>query len=784
MWNKIATFILKKRLYFIVGIVLFTALMGYFGSKVQLEYNMQKLVPKDDPDFIAYEKFKQTFGEDGNRLVASLETKKLFSLNFYNDFQALCDTLAAQKGVNSVLSPVKLYRFELDSSDMLRLKKFAPTRVPNQLVLDSLEQEFLQMKFFEGLLYNPETKVSLVLISLNDSILNSKDRTPLIHHLEELLIKFGEKHHTEPHLSGLPFVRYKNATTVRDEIVLFTLVAFAVTALLILLLFRSLSTLVVSLIFIAIGVITMMGVSGILGFKLNLLTGTLPPLLVVVGVQNTIYLINQYHDEYRKHKKKAQALTRIISRIGVATFLINFTTAVGFGTFYFTKTQILEQFGLVAFITINIIFVISIVGIPVLYSYLPTPTDKQTAHLENKNVLKFLNWVKQITFQRKRRIYFWFILVSALSTVFIFRLKPLAFMVDDIPHESKIYKDLEFLQNNFKGVMPYEIVITSYEEGGVTSAEMLNKGRTLQKALKQFSELSKPMSLVEVVSAANQANNGNDPRFYRVPKSTDLAELASKLPSAEPGKPNLLKGLVDSTYSQMRISYQMKDVGSIRMDSINKQVNQIVADIYPGDQYKVQITGTTAIFLKGNSYLFDSLLSATFWSLLLISLTMGFLFPSIRMIIIAIIPNIIPLMITAGTMGYFNIPLKPSTILVFSIAFGITVDATIHFVSTFRREVIKHNKAIRIALTDTIDEVGLSMIYTMLAICSGFLIFTFSEFQGTAALGWLTGLTIITGMAANLFLLPALILTFEKFINPKVELKEVVMELPDDEESE
>ncbi len=784
MWNKIATFILKKRLYFIVGIVLFTAAMGYFGSKVQLEYNMQKLVPKDDPDFITYEKFKQTFGEDGNRLVASFETKKLFQLDFYNDFQALCDTLSAQKGVNSVISPVKLYRFELDTTELLQLRRFAPNRIPSQIVLDSIAREFEQMKFFEGLLYNPQTKVSLVLISLNDSILNSKDRTPLIHHIEELLLQFGDKHKIEPHLSGLPFVRYKNATTVRDEIVLFTLVAFAVTALLILMLFRSLSTLIVSLIFIAIGVITMMGVSGILGFKLNLLTGTLPPLLVVVGVQNTIYLINQYHDEYRKHKKKAQALTRIISRIGVATFLINFTTAVGFGTFYFTKTQILEQFGLVAFITINIIFVISIVGIPVLYSYLPTPTDKQTAHLENKNVLKFLKWVKKITFQRKRRIYFWFILVSALSTVFIFRLKPLAFMVDDIPHDSKIYKDLEFLQDNFKGVMPYEIVITTYEEGGVTSAEMLNKGRTLQKALKQFPELSKPMSLVEVVSAANQANNGNDPRFYRVPKATDLAELASKLPAAEPGKPNLLKGLVDTTYSQMRISYQMKDVGSIRMDSINQQVNKIVADIYPGDQYNVKITGTTAIFLKGNSYLFDSLMSATFWSLLLISLTMGFLFPSIRMIIIAIIPNIIPLMITAGTMGYFNIPLKPSTILVFSIAFGITVDATIHFVSTFRREVIKHNKAIRIALSDTIDEVGLSMIYTMLAICSGFLIFTFSEFQGTAALGWLTGLTIITGMAANLFLLPALILTFEKFINPKIELKEVVMELPDEEEED
>ena len=782
MWDKLATYVLKHRTYFVVAILAFTTVMGYFATKVQLEYSMQKLVPKDDPDFVSYQKFKNTFGEDGNRLVGSFQSQKLFQKDFYNDFKSLCDSLSRLHGVSNVLSPARLYRFQLDTADMLRLKPFTSQPVQSQADMDSLATEFEQMKFYEGLLYNPDTKVSLILISLVDSTLNSKDRTPLIQHMEAMLLAFGEKHGTEMHISGLPYVRFKQATSVKSEIVMFTIIAFAVTALLILLLFRSFSTLVISLIFIAIGVVTMTGISGILGYKLNLLTGTLPPLLVVVGVQNTIYLINQYHDEYRRHKHKAKALTRIISRIGVATFLINFTTAVGFGTFYFTKTTILEQFGMVAFITINLIFVISIVGIPVLYSYLPAPTDKQTSHLENKNILKFLDWVRRFTFTKKRRIYFWFILVSALSTVFMLRLKPLAFMVDDIPHSSKIYKDLVFLQDNFKGVMPYEIVITSYEEGGATSAEMLNKGRTLQKALKQFPELSKPMSLVEVVSAANQANNENDPLHYRVPKSTDLAELALKLPPAEPGKPNLLKGFVDSTYSQMRISYQMKDVGSIAMDSINRSVNQIIAEIFPADQYSVKITGTTAIFLKGNSFLFDSLLSATFWSLLLISLTMGFLFPSFRMIIIAIVPNIVPLLITAGTMGYLNIPLKPSTILVFSIAFGITVDATIHFVSTFRREVIKHNHPIRQALELTIDEVGVSMIYTMLAICSGFMIFAFSEFQGTQALGWLTGLTILTGMAANLFLLPALILSFEKFINPKIELKEVVVDLPEDEE--
>jgi predicted RND superfamily exporter protein len=196
----------------------------------------------------------------------------------------------------------------------------------------------------------------------------------------------------------------------------------------------------------------------------------------------------------------------------------------------------------------------------------------------------------------------------------------------------------------------------------------------------------------------------------------------------------------------------------------------------------VKITGTSAIFLKGNSYLFDSLKKATFWSLLIISLTMGLLFPSIRMVMIAIIPNLVPLLITAGTMGYFNVPLKPSTILVFSIAFGITVDATIHFMTTFRRELIKNNRSLRDSLNHTISEVGVSMVYSMVAVCSGFMIFTFSNFQGTQALGWLTGLTLFAGMAANLFLLPALILSFENWINARMELKETVLDLPDEDE--
>ena len=782
MWDSIATFILKKRWYFILAILAFTGVMGFYATKVDMDYGMQKLVPKNDPDFVDYIQFKKTFGEDGNKLVVGFQTDKLWKKDFFNDYQTLCDSIAQNSSIIEVISPARTSTLVMDSSDMFRMQPLCSGPVSSQAELDSLRDLFINLKFYDGLLYNRQSNVALTLVVVKDSILDSKYRIPTIQGIEKQFEAFAQRQGVEMHISGLPYVRTALATTVKDEIILFTGVAFVMTALLILLFFRSISTLAISLLFIAIGVLTMLGFSSILGYKLTLLTGTLPPLLVVVGVQNTIYLINKYHEEYRRHNNKAKALARIISRIGVATFLINFTTAIGFGTFYFTKTTMLEQFGLVAFLTINTVFFINIIGIPALYSFLPVPSDRQTAHLDAKNVNNFLSWVRYMAFNHKRRIYFWSILLVTFSAVFMLRLKPLAYMVDDIPHESKLYQDLEFFQGHFKGVMPYEILVTADDEGGATSAAMLNKAQSLQKRLRRFPELSKPLSVVEVVSFANQVYNQGDPRFYRVPNSFDLGEIAMRMPAPQPGHDALIRGLIDSTQTTIRISYQIKDVGSVRLDSLSEQVEALVHKIFPVEEYSVKITGTSAIFLKGNSYLFDSLKKATFWSLLIISLTMGLLFPSIRMVMIAIIPNLVPLLITAGTMGYFNVPLKPSTILVFSIAFGITVDATIHFMTTFRRELIKNNRSLRDSLNHTISEVGVSMVYSMVAVCSGFMIFTFSNFQGTQALGWLTGLTLFAGMAANLFLLPALILSFENWINARMELKETVLDLPYEDE--
>ncbi|PHX92754.1 MAG: hypothetical protein CK532_01490 [Flavobacteriales bacterium] len=780
MWDKIADFIIKKRTYFILAILVFTGIMGYFATKVEIDYQAQTIVPKNDPDFQGYLQFQKSFGDDNNKIVLGFTSLKVFNLAEFGHLFRFCEDLSKLQGVKQVLSPTHLLALKLDTGEKFVLKPFIANFPRTQIDLDSLKIAFLNMRFYQGLLYNESTGSALVLLIVDKKTIDSKSRIRLMEDIKTRADGFEKEIHAEMHISGLPYVKTDIATTVRKEIILFTVIAFLLTALLLFLFFRSFKTLIIAIIFIAVGVITMFGLAALLEYKLTLISGTLPPLLVVVGVQNCIYLINKYHEEFRRLKDKNTALVRVISNVGIANFLINFTTAVGFGTFYFTKIQVLEQFGLLAFITINIIFIINIIGMPVLYSFISAPSDKQVNHLNNRNVGFFLDWIKFMVFNRRRRIYFFFLAITLLSAVFILRLRPLAFVVDDIPHNSKIYKDLGYFQDNFHGVLPYEIVIKAVDEGDIMNPVILEKVNRLQKALKRFPELSKPMSLIEVLSYANQVVNDNNPDFYRLPNAINLADIAARMPEEKIKKSsNFMHGLIDSSHSKLRVSYQIKDVGSDKFGIINQQIQGILEHHFPSQEYSTEITGTSPIFLKGVSYLLGSLRSATFWSLIIISLTMGFLFPSFRMVIIAIVPNIIPLLVTAGAMGYFDIPLKPSTILIFSIAFGITVDATIHFIICFRRELVKMNRSVREAIDHTIMEVGLSMLYSMVAICAGFLIFIFSDFQGTQAMGYLTGLTLFMGMTANLLLLPCFILSFEKYLNSKDELSEQVFEIPD-----
>lgn len=781
MWNKFGTFIIRNRFYCLIAIGLITLGFGYFASKVQLTYDFAKVIPADDPDFLDYQKFKATFGEDGNVLVIGVQSKNIFKVDFFNDWYKLSNDIEAIDGVEKVVSISKIYT--LEKNDILKKIQLRPVLskpITTQSELDSFKNVVLNLRFYKGLIYNPENNVTLIAVTLNKAKLDSKDRIALVQQIEKISNAFGEKNVCEMHFSALPYVRTLISSKVADEIKIFIYLSIFMTALFIFIFFRFISAVIFSIIVVLIGVISTLGTIALFGFKISLLTSIIPPLMVIVGVQNCIYLLNVYHQEFSKHGNKMLAIIRLISKNGLALFLTNVTTAIGFCVFSFSGSALLDQFSIVSGINIMLIYLISLVFIPIMYSYLPPPKAKHIKHLNSKRLNKILTYCNFLIYNKRKYIYFTTISLVLLSIWGATKVDNLGYVVDDLPKHNKVYKDLKFFETHFKGTLPYEIQIDTRKKDGIKEYSTLQKINRLQKELAEVPEFSKSISVVDFLKFANQSMNGGDSLYYIIPNVLDISELLNYLPKKE-GNTNLLKSMVDSNFQLARITIAMNDVGSQKIKTLNNQITQKIDSIFPKDKYDVKLTGTSIIFLKGNDYLINNLLSSVFWALLLNSFMMIFLFSSWRMMLISLLPNIIPLAMTIGIMGFFNIRLKPSTIIIFSIAYGIVVDFTIHYLAKYRHSLKKHDWNMKVAIPESLAEAGPSIVYTAVALFGGFIIFAASDFGGTIALGILTSLALLFGMLMNLILLPALLLSLEKSINAKKEFENVIVDVdPED----
>lgn len=781
MWERIGTFVLRNRLKCLVALGLLAAFFGYHAGRVQLTYDFAKVIPADDPDLVDYLKFKQTFGEDGNILLAGVQTDKLFTKDFFNAWYRLSNEIERIEGVEKVVSLSKIYTLQRnDKKQKLELVPVLTHELNSQAAVDSFRNVIASLKFYRGLLYEPEKSVTLLAITLKRDKLDSKLRIPLVQKIEDMAETFGREQHTEIHFSGLPYVRTVMSSKVADEIKIFTYLSILLTAVFIFIFFRFISAVIFSLVVVIIGVICTLGTIALFDYKISLLTGIIPPLMVIIGIQNCIYLLNVYHQEFLKHGNKMLALIRLISKNGLALFLTNVTTAIGFCVFSFSGSALLDQFSVVSGINIMLIYVISLVFIPIVYSYLPPPKEKHTDHLGAKRLNKVLQYCNFLIYNKRKSIYIITGVIVLVSFGGMFMIDNLGYVVDDLPKSNRVYKDLKFFETHMKGALPYEINVDTKRDDGVKDYVTLQKISRLQKELARMPELGKSVSVVDMMKFANQGMHGGDSLYYIIPSVLDINEITSYLPKTET-EGELLKSMLDSNFRMARVSVQMMDVGSKKIKELNEQIRQKVDSIFPKDKYSVQLTGTSLIFLKGNDYLIDNLLMSVFWALLLNSLMMIFLFSSWRMMLISLLPNIIPLLMTIGIMGYFHIRLKPSTIIIFSIAYGIVVDFTIHYLAKYRHSLMHHNWDMKKAIPESLADAGPSIVYTAIALFAGFVIFAASDFGGTVALGVLTSLSLLFGMLMNLLLLPALLLSLEKAINSKKEFEKVLVDVePED----
>ena len=786
-WQYVARLILRNRILILLALASVTVIMAMQWKHMRFTFTEANLLPDDHPINQSYNEFLEVFGEEGNLIVIAVKDSALFTAENFNAWNKLSKQIQAKPEVSLVVSTDNLQKLVKNTAKKeFELQPFLEGEVTTDAEVDSLKNAlFNGLPFYESLLFNKETQTIRTAVYLDKEIVNTKVRKNFIFNdFIPLIEDFEKETGIDLRVSGMPYIRTLNAQNIIDEIGTFIAAALLVTSLIFFFFFRSVRATIISMIVVSIGVMWAFGTLGLLKYEITVLTALIPPLIIVIGIPNCIFLINKYQQEFNKHGNQAKSLQRVISKVGNATLMTNMTTAAGFATFIITNSKLLTEFGIVASLNIVFIFILSLLIIPIVYSFMSIPKTKHLKHLNKRWINTFVGWMEDTVRNHRIAVFIVSLIALIASIIGIYQIRISGSLIEDMPKGAAFFDDIRFFEEEFDGIMPVEIMIDTKRRNGVMKPATLKRMDDLEELIREIPELSQPISVTNLVKYSKQAFYNGNPAYYQLPNSQENTFILSYARKSS-GNSNMLSSFVDSTGQIARITTFMKDIGTDKMEGIQMELDKEIKKVLPEDRYDVTVTGKALVFMKGTKYLVNNLVMSLSLAIVLISLFMAYMFRSFKMIIVSLVPNLLPLIITAGVMGYVGIPIKPSTILVFSIAFGISVDDTIHFLAKYRQELAANHWHIRKSVYRALRETGVSMFYTSIVLFFGFSVFMISNFGGTKALGGLVSMTLLFAMLANLILLPSLLLALERNIaNKKVLKKPYIDVLAEDEEEE
>ena len=772
-WGTVANLILRNRFLIIGGIILLTVFFGTQWKYMRFTFTEANLLPSNHPENIQYDTFIKTFGEEGNLIVIALKEEQFFEPIIFEKWIALNHKIESFTEIDFVLSINNVKELVKDES----LKSFVLKSVfdTNDYKLNDIkkfkQKLLLELPFYRNILYDNNGKTIRSAIYMDKNIVNTEKRKDFIFQtFIPLITAFEKDTGLDVKISGMPYIRTLNAQNILDEIGVFVVSAVLLTSLIFFLFFRSFRATFISMFVVIIGVMWAFGILGLLRYEITILTALIPPLIIVIGVPNCIFLINKYQQEFAKHGNMVKSLQRVIMKIGNATLMTNLTTASGFATFILTDSKVLKEFGIIASINIIAIFFLSLSIIPIAYSFMSRPSKKHLKHLKSLYLKKFVDLIENKVRYKRTNVFVISILSLIIGIIGIYQIKISGSIIDDMPKKSEFFSDIIFFDEEFNGIVPIEVIIDTRRKGGASRLSTLKRIDKLEQYIDDIPELSQPISSVSGVKFIKQAYYNGNPNFYKLPTSQENSFITRYLKNFK-GSEGLMNNYIDSTRQFNRVTTFMKDIPTERIEEIEKDLVKEIDKIFPPERYKVKLTGKTLLYLKGTHYLIRNLIISLSLAILLIALFMAYMFRSFKMIVISLIPNLLPLIITAGVMGYSGIPLKPSTILVFSIAFGISVDDTIHFLAKYRQELMANKWKTKTAVYVALQETAVSMFYTSIVLFFGFAVFMSSNFGGTVALGGLVSVTLLFAMSANLILLPSLLISLEFAVSNQKLLK-------------
>jgi len=761
-WSAFARLILSNKIAVTLFLIVVTIGLVSQWKNIGFSFTEANLLPDKHEINVQYRKFLDKFGEEGVVIVMAINDESIYTPEKFNAWNKLNKQIEEFDEVDLVASFSEMKELvKTENPKSFRLKPISKVENFSQKDIDYYKNKLLnELPFYKGLVYSNSKKTVQSALYIRQDVVNTRGRRDFIlKKLDPLIKAFEKQYQIDMKVSGMPYIRTMNSKNIFDEMQLFLAVALLITSGLFFFFFRSIRATVISMVTVVIGVIWAFGFIGLFHFQITVLTAIIPPLVIVIGIPNCIFLINKYQQEIRKTGEKNSALHLMVSKVGYATLMTNVTTAMGFATFVLTSNSLLVEFGTIASVCILGLFLLTILVIPLLYSIMPFPKERHLKHLDRKWIDGLIKSMIRLVTIKRKLIYSITFLILIVSIVGMKMIKVSGSLLEEISKEEDFYNDILFFENEFDGIMPLEIMIDTKQPKGVYKLSALKRMERLNNEIASFPELSETKSIVDIVKFAKQAFYNGNPSYYKLPTKQERNFMYPYIKSLGEGNKGLLSSYVDSTGQYARISTFMKDVGTDKMEAIETALFPKVEEIFPKEKYDVTFTGRALIFQKGTDYLVKNLVQSLLLAVVLIVIIMLYMFRSWRMVLVSLLPNLLPLLITGGIMGFVGVPIKPSTILVFSIAFGISVDDTIHFLAKYKQELFAKGGNVVEATLSSLRETGLSMFYTSTVLFFGFAVFLMSGFGGTKALGGLTSATLLFAMLSNLVLLPALLLS-------------------------
>lgn len=716
---------------------------------VEADFSLEGFFPENDPTIEAYQRFSEEFGRDDNIIAIGLSNPDVLDEAFITKLRDLVGALESIENVTEVRSLLDAQRLR-NVDGRLVAEPYLNGSIPDrQAFMDEITSD----PFVQGLFINNAADFTAIYLAIDEEQNNFPVREQIIGDMMRIL---SGSNGLTYYVAGIPYFRNQYVNVLNSEIIFYISISSVLIILLLWFLFRNVQGIVIPILIVWLTILFTVVILWASGGYFEILTSTIAPILLCVGVADSVHMLSKYRDNRMAGIAKPQAVRESLIVLGSATFLTSVTTAIGFATLLTSNVVPMRTFGIYTAIGVMVAYVITIFLLPNLMPYFrdTEPGGLPGARVHNA-IGNFLQATFRFSLKYHKAVVIGTLIVTALIATGIGQLRVNGFVFDDVGRDSPLIADSYIIGERLSPQFPLEIIIDSGAENGITNPDLLARVAALEEKLISFEEIDRSRSLTTLMKQIHRTMQPE--QAAQQPLPADRALLAQYLLLMEITDADALDRFTDFTYAQIRVSAQTHDAGSWRMNQIRAELQSYIATHFPDEA--ITMTGTTILVADLTDNIVRSLASSIGLAFVFISLIMAWLFRNFKLVIISLLPNIMPLLVIAGIMGYFGIEIKPSTAVIFTIAFGIAVDDSIHFLARFRIES-RRGRTLIDAVRVTTEKTGRAIILTSAILLVGFGTLGNSEFDSTMYMGQLVSITIFTAIIADLFFLPALIYWF------------------------